>query len=725
MVFLEDDEIQTAYEAATDEAKIWREDYPEFERLASNSLRDDLDESLPEVNDGTLAASLFKLPKRIVNKDLSGRAKSVDSADSWVGELANIEWEQQIIPNANTQAPFIRKWKDAVRKSAIYGGIPLITLFLDEGSDFIVGQATDVKLEAGKVSDQDSDIVFWDIYYTKLQLKNIIEDAKEEMKESKAKPSGKAPEATDNIDTAEGPDDEFDESDDDTEPYNIWDVPTLETIYESHFEEDRDPEEETRDRQNKNVKRGGYHFYIAWQRGKDAPFEMRHAKFPANPVRKWSNPDPTGDIPCHYLYCYQDFVNPYGIGIVKLAGGTQNSLDYFRQADIKATMLGIEQPVIITGDTEQTDFETMVDEQGAQWIMGDAKATPREMATGVYQALPGRMSMYKTSLNQLIPTGDTSIGGESGDPNYSRTPAGVKFQQNNLSIDDEDFKDNLYITYALVARSMINTQFANMEGNDLRKLSDEDRDILIKAGLPWPSDEQGQPTTNELNVIWETTRGTFDYVVDPEQDKTKDDDQKLNGLLSVAKFAASDPNFDAYLLQDGKKLNRGELFNDIIQLTSDNKKIIEDVSPEEEQQQQQAGAQGTGQGDGQKSPSESITFKDAVGAGATDAAAAMLEQAGLPSDGLKQAAQMQQQAAQASVVQPAQTPETALSDPRIADIAKQHSVDPNIAAAMLEAEHQGFDPALIAAAGQRHQMLQRGGQKAAMTPQQPQPTGAK
>ena len=55
--------------------------------------------------------------------------------------------------------------------------------------------------------------------------------------------------------------------------------------------------------------------------------------------------------------------------------------------------------------------------------------------------------MYKTSLNNLIPTGDTTISAESGDPQYSKTPAGVKFQQSNLSIDDEDFKDKLFLAY--------------------------------------------------------------------------------------------------------------------------------------------------------------------------------------------------------------------------------------------------------------------------------------
>jgi hypothetical protein len=57
--------------------------------------------------------------------------KATDRDEAWVSALGNIYWDRYIIPNANTQAPFIRKWKDAVRKAAIYGSVPLVTLFVE------------------------------------------------------------------------------------------------------------------------------------------------------------------------------------------------------------------------------------------------------------------------------------------------------------------------------------------------------------------------------------------------------------------------------------------------------------------------------------------------------------------------------------------------------------------------------------------------------------------
>lgn len=557
--FLDESEIGKIYNDSKTEAHIWRGDYPAYERLADNGLLEGLDPNLPEVNDGSLSAALFKLPKRIVSSKLSGTVKAIDRDEAWVGELANMVWQKEIIPYANTQAPFTRKWKDAVRKAAIYGSVPLITLFVEKDgrrhSDFIVGQPQDVTLEPGKVSDYDSDVQFWDVYYTKLQLENMIEEAKKETKDK------------------------------DSDSYNKWDIKAMQEILAGDNKEERNSLDTPRQQQDKNVRPKGFKFCVVAQKGVNAPFYMYH-KETKKTIRKWSNPDPTGDSIIHFLYCYQDFINPYGTGIVKLAGGTQNVLDYMRQADILATQIGIRPPISIEGDADSVDLESIVYTQDALWFTGNAKVVRQELANGVYQQLPERMAMYKTSLNQLIPTGDTSITSGSGDPQYSKTPAGVKFQAASLSIDDEDFKDNLYVTYAAVAKSMINTHFANMEGTDLMKLNDDEKDILMKAGLEFPEGEDGE-VSNEVEIVWDTMRATFDFEVDPEQDKAKDDADKLEGLMKVAELTASDPNLEQELAMSNKKLNKGELFAEIISLTSDNDKIVTDIGPEEQQEQQQ------------------------------------------------------------------------------------------------------------------------------------------
>lgn len=635
-------ELSLAYTRAKKEQKQWQLEYPEYERLANNELLADLDENLPETNDGTLAASLFKLPKRVVPKDLAGSPRALDRDDEWLNEFARIEWEKNIVPNANTQAPFERKWKDAVRKAAIYGSVPLITLITHRGSytgaDFIVAYPQDVALEPGKVSDYDSDVIWWDIYFTDTQLKQLIKNYKEE--EKAAKKDGR-------------------------ESYNTWNLKGLQALLKDGHDQERPSDETPKGLLDKTVKRGGKKVSMCFKRGVDEIF-YGYAPSIDMVVREYKNPDPTGDIPVHYLYCYQDFINPYGIGIVKLAGGTQNVLDYMRQADVLATQIGIRPPVLISGDTTETDLESIVYGQDLLWFAGKAQIQRQELGNNVYSELPNRIGMYKTSLNNLVPTGDTTISAQSGDPQYSKTPAGVKFQQANLSIDDEDFKDNLFITYEAVAKSMINTHFANKQGSDIVRLNDAERERIFKSApelFPQfteqvdPQTGEVIPPTSELEVIWDNARAQFDFTVDAEPDKMADDKEKLDGLLKAYELINADPNAEAYIQQSGKKLNRGELLSDIIGLLSDNDKIITDISPDEQaaldQEQQMQMAQ-------MEAPQEQ----------ATDMGAEMPQE---EYEGQHEA------------------------EANIQAVMQEHGVDEVTAATMLEAERQGFTPEEILA----------------------------
>lgn len=790
MAYLDEEEVITAYEQATEEADQWRIDYPQYERLMDNGLLDDLDENLPEVNDGSLAASLFKLAKRVIKKKLGGTAKTLDRDDAWLTELANIYWKKKILPNSNMKASPRRKWKDAVRKAAGYGGQPIIVLFVDKGktsvADFMVPYAQDVKLEAGKDSDQDSDIMFWDVYYSKLQLRNMIEDAAEEMGatllyDSKGKVTGfsggkaenkvskvitdpfpakgkkVAPTEGGTSDKSEYPDDghlstklknasasyKSDDDDEDTDAqYNEWDLQELINISKAEPEEQRAGNETPKGEQGKGVKKSGYHFFVAWQRGVDAPFMLLHPSR-KKCVQRWTNPDPTGDIPCHYLYCYQDFVNPYGVGIVKLAGGTQNVLDYMRQADVLATQLGLRPPKQIIGDEDEVDEDSLVYAQDANWYVGNAKVERMEMANGVYSQLPARISMYKTSLNQLIPTGDTSIDAGAGDPQYSKTPAGVKFQQQSLSIDDEDFSDNVDECYAATAKCQINLTFANMQGEDLMKLDEDEKDQLTKAGLVFPEN------SNQLNIIWDNSRAQFDFEIDAEDDKMDDDQAALEGRLKAYDLIQKDDTLDVDLANSLKKIDKGELLSDIFSALTESDKIIIDIDQEEAdkiiqsaqdkaQQEAQAQSAGSATTPPPKTLGESVAWKPGdLREGERAQALAQVQikadpaspEAASPNeqqqnhdqslDVLKVAqtpppvAPGQQPGAAQTPGQPSAdaapgTPDATALDPataqkHIEQVMELYKVDAPTATAMLEAERQGYEPDEILAALDRHQ----------------------
>lgn len=646
------EKLLTSYTTAENDARTWKKDFPEFERLANNELLPDLDENLPETNDGSLSAALFKLPKRVVPDDLTGTPTALDRDDEWINEFAKIEWEKNIVPNANTQAPFNIKWKDAVRKSAIYGSVPLVTITTSKNgktsTDFIVAYPQDVILEQGKVSDYDSDVIYWNVYYSKKQIEDIIKSEEEEKKTAKAEQR---------------------------EAFTTWDIAELKDLLNSKGEEERHSEDTPKGLQNKSVTKSGIKITFVFNRGIGSKF-YGYAHATKKIVRTWDNPDPTGDVPIHFLYCYQDFINPYGTGIVKLAGGTQNVLDYMRQADVLATQIGIRPPILITGETSETDLDSFVYGQDVLWFGGKAQVQRQELGNNVYNQLPTRIGMYKTSLNNLIPTGDTTISSESGDPQYSKTPAGVKFQQASLSVDDEDMKDKLFITYSAVAKSMINTHFANKQGSDIMQLSEAERERIFKSAPElFPQfqeqvDEMGNviPASKELEVIWDNARAEFDFTVDPEPEKMADDQQKLDGLLKVLELTNADPTFMQELELSGKKFNKGELLSDIIQLSTDNDKIITDISPEEQQQVQQEQMQ-----------QEQM----------------MQEQ--MPQEQMMEAPQEQMQD-----VGPEMPVEQQEQPDDVTAVMQQYNVPENVAAFILEAAQNGFSDEQIADAIERN-----------------------
>ena len=648
MQYLSDEkELYDLYEQAKNDSKVWRKDYPEYERLAENGLIEDSDPDLPETNDGSLAASLYKLPKRIFNSDKKGRATALDADDQWITELANMVWENKIIPNANSQASFHRKWKDAIRKSAIYGSVPLITLFVERGdyigSDFIVAQPQDVKLEPGKVSDYDSDVMFWDVLFTKQQVKAMLERAKTENKESENS----------------------------KESYNKWDIEALKNILNSKQEEESREADEDHSQSEDSVAQKGIKFCVVFQRGVNAPFYMFHLGTKKK-VRAWTNPDPTGDVPVHFLYCYQDFINPYGIGIVKLAGGTQNVLDLYNKYDVLATQTGFRPPLMIGGDLSETDLDSFVYTEDAQWMRGKAEVERMTISSQIYQSLPERISMQKIKLNQMIPTGDTSISSGAGDQDYSKTPAGVKFQQQNLSVDDEDFKDNLDMTYEAVAKSLINTHFANMQGSDILKMTDDELTILNKAGLEVPMDENGQPMTNELEVIWDEARATFDFEMESEDDKDSARTELIEGMKSALELRAADPNFDMAMMESGKKFNLGEAYATLIKAVTKNDKIIEDISPEDMQEQ------------------EAMAQEEAMAQG------------GVPMEGQEAVGGEVEDQPQ----QPQLDPEDEQELTNIQAIMDEYQVSANIASAMREAEMAGADDQQIMGLAKQLQELE-------------------
>lgn len=575
MQYLEPDELASTYQSAQTAARRSWLKYDEYERLANNEVRTDLPSNMPRVNDGSLAATLRKVPKRLMAKPMSGKIKATDRDEDWVAKLATIVLEEIIIPNANTDAPFLSKWQTALKNALIYGAQPVYTFFTQHGTytgaDMSVPYIKNVYLEPGKISDMASDFIFMDSYYTKLQAKRLVDKAKADLKEGKEL------------------NDKPDPNEDEVPEYMIWDPAKLQAWYDAG-PSGKDAQSMTRkEREGINANDKGYYKLVTcFNRGYEAPFYTFAPSISSDVVGTQKNTNPTGDIPIIYLYADEDLINPYGTGMVQLAGATQNVLDNLTQTDVLATQIGNQPPIDIAGDRSGTNLKSMVYSPNAFWFTGNAKVTPiLAVNPNMYNAMPGRFSLYRSQLQFQTGTMDNTIPAEDGSTGMSKTPAGVHANQANMDADDSFILQRVGDAYGRAIKSMINIHMNNMEGSELLKLEGSQIELMATTELV-PTDENGEPLTNAIEVVWDNVRGSFDFIVDPQSSLKVNDSEQAERLHEA--IASITPAVSYYMSQDGYRFNLGEAYHSLLTtMKLENlDKIITKMTSEEKQQAQNA-----------------------------------------------------------------------------------------------------------------------------------------
>jgi hypothetical protein len=157
--------------------------------------------------------------------------------------------------------------------------------------------------------------------------------------------------------------------------------------------------------------------------------------------------------------------------------------------------------------------------------------------------------------------------------------------------------------------------------------------------------------------------------MEAESDRTTDEAERLEGLLKIIELRGLDPTLEQSLQMSGKQLNLGELFSEIIALTTKNDKIITDISPEDMEAQQ----------------------------------AQMEEQAMMEQQAMGQPP-MEEQMPQEQGMEI--DPEDQVELNNIQAISEQYGVSENIASAMREAEMQGASQEQIMGLAEQLQQLE-------------------
>lgn len=557
-IYLEKEEINDAYYEADKASADWFLPFDEYERIAANKLSKTLGKNMPKVNDGSLAASLLETPMQVYPSMQTGKFTATDRKEAWINEIANITWKNKIVPNANTQASFFDKEQIALYRALKYGAQPRYNFFVSTdnytGSDWSLPYVRNVKLEPGKFSADDCDYIFLDVYYTKLQLKRIIERV------GKDKESG-------------------------------WDIKALKELADMSMT-DKEIKEQNINERDKQVRSSGIKTFICFNRGANAPFYMFSPHLEKGRcIRSWKNPDPTGDLPITMQYCYENLESPYGIGRTELAGPTQNVLDYMTQAHMLATQIGLQPPKKLSGPTDNTNFNSLTFTPDAIWQLGNAQIDVVQTASSVYTQFPANFGLYKSQLQTLQGRTDGSVSAESGNPNFSKTPAGVKQQQERTNSQDNYLRNKADDASAKMAKKMMNVHMAQMTGADVLDIAEDDKERLVKAGYLDDNPMTPEPSANELPIIYEDIKATFNFEYDARPEA---DDEEKNRWLELIDIATSNPNIIPAMEQSGWRFNLGEAFKKVVNAsgTADSEKVLTQISPDEMMQEQQLGPDG-------------------------------------------------------------------------------------------------------------------------------------
>lgn len=618
--------------------------FPEFQRIARNEPYPGADPDYPDVTDGTTASIIQKTPKRVVQQLPTGSVIPEDGEYEWLGIVAGYIYVEKILPYADEDYSLFEKAQLVIENGLTFGSACSYAPFINHDGYFCPDMTLpywgDIYLQRGKKSGRSCNFIFIRSWWQKEDVKALIQNERELA--AKAKQRGESYEST-------------------------WDAGALQEILDKL--DTKDSQALTPDEQQRGSDVTGIELVTAFQKGVGAKFYTFN---PASKkiVRTKVNKDPRGKMPLDWFYGDIDGTNPFGRGIVELLGGLQNLIDSDMQAYQYNRALALQPPVVKYGNIGNFSFEPnfVVDAASDP----NAKIVPLTIDTAALTNYPALYGLQKSQLLNLVSSPDTSISADVGNPGFSRTPTGINQQKANISVDDNAIRKQFESWFESWSETAINLYFAERSGTEIVQLDKSTADKLRKLA------EQGKFDPNQLNdqdqiiIDYDTATPVLKFRVDASTSKMADDQTQLQANDLLMKAVDGSPVLQQ-LIPPEKILG---LWNSLVKLSGredpeDVAVDVEQFKKEQQQQMQQSQAQMVqGQPQG-RTPSESITFKDAV-AVAPRAAAAMLEQAGLPSEDLHaQAAIADQQKIAALAPQQPQQPQPTQQEPPLVQHLRQ------------------------------------------------------
>jgi hypothetical protein len=497
--FIKAGELATTFNDALKFATPLHEPFEEFERIARNRPHPGIDKDLPKVTDGTLASIIQEKPKRTIQQIPTGKIKA---PDEWLEVASQFILENEILANSEEEAEEIQKCWVAISKAMTYGSQASFVKFIQRGTyfgtDFVLPYAKDVILEPGKVSDRASNIIFLRSWWSKNQIRQLI-DAQSNLKKK----------AEDRGDTFE----------------SGWNLKALSNLLEEGLKQ-KDQNAQTPGEKGKMLNAGFYELVHCFQRGIEGSFYTFSPimENDENVLRTKTNPDPRGQMPIDFLYADQDFSNPLGRGAVEMSGGMQNLIDSEVQMYQYTRALMLRPPMKKKGEWSKANAKFVPNHIIEMGSDPNADIEPLAIDSTALQGFPTNYGLMKSQILNLNNSLDTSVSQESGNPGFSKTPQGVNAMSERLGISDNHMRKQFETWWARMTETRLNLYFAERHG--VQELTvDEETAYKLNQIKPGSVNDQSQ-----IRIDYDDETPHLKFQIDASSSDMKDNQVQLEAL---------------------------------------------------------------------------------------------------------------------------------------------------------------------------------------------------
>lgn len=490
------------------------ESVDEQERIARNQPSPNIDKSYPKVTDGTTSSIIQKTPRRIIQQLPTGKVKS--DKNDWLAVVAEFIYTSRIIPNANEQYALLQKCWLMTARSMAHGCSHSMTPFLNRGdyfgTDMTVPYIKNVKFEAGKLSDTESHCIFVEAWYQESDIDAIIANEKKlkagvKQRQQEATAIGEQPEA------------DYEAS---------WDIKALEEVKTQQAAK-TDKEESKSSKRKTEDPRSGIKLIHAFQRGKEATFYTFHESSKAI-VRRKKNKDPRGEMPIQTMYFETDGLSPMGRGIVEQVGSLQNLMDSEMQMYQYNRALMLNPPIVKRGSFAKSQLKFRPNAVIDMGTDPNANVDVLKIDTTAIANFPANYGLMKSQLLNLTASPDTSISSEIGNPGFSKTPAGVKAVESNVSVDDNYIRKQFETWFERWSETAINLYFAERTGTEELQLDEDTAESLKQLIAQEKLDPSFLSEDNKIMIDYDSATEALKFEVDASTSNMKNDEQQLEAL---------------------------------------------------------------------------------------------------------------------------------------------------------------------------------------------------